>query len=285
MKAEERHRLKTNELQQALSQLPEYLRQHGRNIAAVGMLLAAVLIGVFWLKNSRASANQQQSDGLQELIVRAEIMQINAAQRAQLGQSDQADGQGDDAYGELNSESYDSKAIVKLLAKLAEDAAGKPIGATALLAQADAIRSQLIFTDYQATPEETQQANQQAEELYRKVLAQYPADSYVAAGASLGLGLLAEERGQWQQARQIYEQIIAEKAGKLAGTTAPAAAQLRLNILEDIEMPIEFPEPVLQILPQEAQAAPPEILPGQLESDLAAVAPEESTVEQAQTDQ
>ena len=53
MKAEERHRLKTNELAESLQHLPEYLRKHGSKILTWVIVGLIVVVSVSWYFRSR----------------------------------------------------------------------------------------------------------------------------------------------------------------------------------------------------------------------------------------
>ena len=80
----------------------------------------------------------------------------------------------------------------------------------------------------------------------------------MAATARFGLALLAEDRGKWDQAKQIYETITDDKEGQLAGTTLPFHAQKRLNLLDGINQPIVFPEAPLETITETPTETPAE---------------------------
>jgi hypothetical protein len=71
------------------------------------------------------------------------------------------------------------------------------------------------------------------------------------ATAEFGLGLCEEELSNFQEARQIYQSIVANAGYE--GTVANAAAQHRLETMDDYRQKVVFkpaPEPAAAIGPQ-----------------------------------
>ena len=244
MKATERHRLKTNELADSLSDMLDYMRRHGSVITTGAIVALLVIFGGLWWWDSHVSAQLHQSVKLQGLMGDLARMQAEAAYRAQAEETA-------DNEASLMPDAYNPAPVVNSLGALTEDSAGTPVGMVALMQQAEAIRSQLLFSDNIIFPDQRAELCGRAETLYKRIAQEY-GDVPLAVGTSqLGLALIAEERGQWEQARGLYEQMIAQADGKLAATVFPRQAQRRLEILDEISTPIVFPikslapEPIL----------------------------------------
>ncbi len=71
-----------------------------------------------------------------------------------------------------------------------------------------------------------------AKDAFEKTLAFAGDDALLAAKATLGLASVAEDRGNWDDARQLY-QAIADPQGKFAGTPFVAIGATRLATLDD----------------------------------------------------
>jgi len=233
MKAKDRHRLKTNELAQTMSELIDYIRQHGNRLLTIAVILLVVVVGGGWWLRSRTTQQRQQHEQLAAQLQRTSLMQVEAAQRAQLG-SELADEQPAAAP-------YDAETVSAVLGNLSQEAQGAAVGMTALLAQAEVARSALYFSEQDISPGQKSELCAQVRDIYNQILQQYPHETWVVGFARMGLALVDEELGQWDQARQKYEEIAADDGEKLAGTAFPRLAQKRLDILDDISIPIDLP--------------------------------------------
>lgn len=268
MKAEERHKLHTNELAESLAELPQQIRAHGRSIITAVLALLIVGTAVLWWRHSKTAAATRRADTFQQLLQQAEQMQMLAMQ---LASQDPASG------AQLYGQQYDPAGLADSLGKLAADAAGTPLGAAALAYQAEVVRSELLLAP--SSDEQTAQATcQRAEALYQRVLADYPQHTPQVGMAQLGLGLLAEQTRQWDTARQIYDQIVAQADDKFAGTAWPQLARRRLAMLDDLAEPIHFaptPEPPALDMTMTAPALGP--LPPADQTGVTAPAPADVT--------
>jgi len=239
MKAQERHRLKSNELAESIKGLPQYWQEHGTRIMIWAAVILIVLVGSLWWRNSRIAAAQAKRTKLLSLVMQKNTMQLQAAQAAKGDDQDQFAGQPTPQLA----------ALVGPLATLADDAAGSGLGATALLQQAEAIRADLLISNQMISDESKRQLCQRAADVYQKVLRQYGNDPIAAGSAHIGLALIAEDMASWDKAKEIYQQIVSQADGKLAGTIYPQLAKQRLVLLDDISEPIEFP----MVAPVQAQ--------------------------------
>jgi len=232
MKAQERHKLKTNELAESLSELPEYLRTHSTQIITVAVIVLVVAAAGYWWWHGRVEARQGRLAELQLLVVKQAQLEQRAAQQGQL----------ESKPGEEPKEivAYDAAPVAAALRTLAEEAGRSPVGMSALLQEAQAIRSQLFFSDQPITDEEKERICQRVENIYQRLLQEYPQEKLAVGMARMGQGLVAEDRGDWAKAKEIYQAIIADGKDKLAGTIFGRQAQDRLDLLSRIDKPIEF---------------------------------------------
>ena len=251
MKAQERHKLKTNELAQTLSHLPEYLKKYGNHLLIGLAVLVVLIVAGFWWHNARLDAQRQRVILLGDLLARRNVEQNNAAYQAQLGQA----GQQPDL---ANIQPYDGQALADSFAQLAAQAPNTGFATTALLAQAESLRSQLYFPASDLDSQQLADIRDRAQTLYQQIISLYPQDYRAVGQAQLGLGLLAEGQADWEKARQIYDAIIADADGKLAGTPYPMATRQRLSKFKELQRTVLFaeaiPQPALQPLPAEQPA-------------------------------
>jgi len=237
MRAEERHRLKTNELAQKLSELSEYLRQHSKliSIVVVSVLVICVVGGLWW--SERKKSYSRRNDELQGLLPQIVQIQYGVAKAAQDPKTQ-------------SKATYNISSLLGALDNLSSEAQGTPIGMMALLQQADLKRSELYYTHRLLSDQEREQICQALENIYNKILSQYGNQAQPVGTAQLGMALVAEDRGEWEKAKKKYEEILAEKDGKLNGTIFPLLAQRRLRMITedknndgiaDITVSIDFP--------------------------------------------
>ncbi len=228
MRAEERHRLKTNELAQKLSELPEYLRKHSKIISVGIVVLVAVgVVGSFWW-SARKKSYSRRNEELQGLFPQVVQIQDSVAKAAQDPKTQ-------------SETTYNISSLLGALGNLSSEAQGTPVGMMALMQQADLERSELYYTHRQLSDQEREKIYRTSESLYQQILKQYGQHAQAMGMAKLGLALLAEDRGDWDKAKKTYDEILAEKDGKLTGTTFPLLAKRRLRMIDDIDIPIEFP--------------------------------------------
>ena len=251
MKAQERHKLKTNELAQFISELPAYFQKHASKITTIALVVVIALAGGIMARRYFVQGKQQQQDQLFQQLLAADTLQLDALRRVQMG----AELASDPANAILP---YDTTSITLTLSNIAQDAPNNPVGMTAGLLQAELSLSQLYFSDQNITEDQKKQLLQTAENLYRQALVKFPTIPYAVGTAKIGLATVAEERGQWEQARTQFTEIIALKDELLVGTIYPKLAQRRLALLDTISTPITFPE-IKPVHP--ADFAAPDLLP------------------------
>ncbi|MCF7958866.1 MAG: hypothetical protein K9M57_10500 [Phycisphaerae bacterium] len=230
MKAEERHKLKSNELEETISKEMQYFRDHWQQgLTVVGVVLIG-LAGYLWTTQILDSRKMASHEGLQNSIVQLDMMKYQAANQARLASSPE------DTEAQLDEKPFNSSDIIANLSELS----GSDVDMMATLQKAEAFRSQLYFKTDNLSASEKAEICKNARELYQQVISNYSKEALAVGAATVGLGLIAEEKGEWDKAKEIYQAIIADKASQFAGTIYPTQAQKRLEQLEDINEVIVF---------------------------------------------
>ncbi len=223
MKSEHRHELKTNELADWLSHLPEWSKEN-RNVLLGAVALIVVLGGIlYWNAYNKRIHLPQQHLRLTTLISRVEADKMNVVRSAMEG--------GQDMSANLSQSALD-------LGAFAREAGRKTMAASAYLQQAKAIRAELHLRPTAVTDIEMEQQVKLAQTSYQQAKELAGPDHSLLAAAEYGLGLCAEELGDYQEARRIYQGIVA--SDDLMGTASRAAAAYRLTLLPGIQAPIAF---------------------------------------------
>ena len=254
MKAEERHKMKSNELAESLEHVPDYLRAHGPRLLTGAVVVLVVLVGGWWWLSARAEADHRRHDALHGLLMDGEKAQMTAALR-----SAQLSNEGDADMG-LPPNSYDGADLAKAWEELAAEAPGTGLAGTALLNQAEALRGQLLYSDQPSSAAQREEICGEVEALYMRVIAEHQSEGVLSGAAQLGLGLIAEERRQWDKAREAYEKLTADSEAAWAGTVYPGQARKRLAKLDELKQPVEFGEAPAVTEPEAAEPID-EILP------------------------
>jgi hypothetical protein len=246
MKAEHRHELKTNELAQWLADLPNWAKQNIRMLIYFAVVAAAV-IGVwiyrFYQKDVVARNEQLR---LSRLLVqleqgRSQILQQQA--------------QGIDL-------SYTLLQTANSLHDFARQTKKPDMAALAFIKYAQALRTEL---HYRLTPIDNEALSAQitkAKAGYEEAVKNAQNNPSLRAIATLGLGLCAEEIQKFDDAKQIYQQIVDDPA--LADTAAAGSARHRLDVMGDYEKMAVFKAP-----PAPKPAEQPPVLVPEIEGSAA----------------
>lgn len=220
MKSEHRHELQTNELSEWIANFPDYVRKNIRTI--LGILLIAAGIGYYFFnKNVRGKAVFKEEAATTELI---ESLGQN---KAQVLQSQRTSGFADTGSFLVTSNS---------LEKAANEAKNPLMSALAYVKRAEGLRMELHYRSGEIKQEDIAVQVEQAKRAYEKALEK--AESSTETGLSqiigmawFGLGLCAEEVGNFDEASKIYETIAANS--DFEGTVYPARAKFRLVTMQD----------------------------------------------------
>lgn len=178
MKAARRKDLKTNELIQSIQELVQTVRQYGGHIAVAAIaVLLVVAIGLYWRYSQQQRLHQAWSDVL------------IAAQPSGAGPVDR----------------------LQQLEQIAVDHEGDHVGAVAELLLAGALVDEAMYGS--AADDATRREDRlgRAEQAYRHIVERYDDDLVPRGAALMGLANLAEQQGDWQQAQDWYQKVLADK--------------------------------------------------------------------------
>jgi tetratricopeptide (TPR) repeat protein len=244
MKAKHRHELKTNELAEWLMNFPQWAKENLTTIIYVSVLIAVVAGIYIWRTYSKNVLSVQKQLKFTGLLARlsqskAEILRARA--------------QGVDA-------SYILLRPANNLKTFAQNTKDDIIAALALIEHAKALRAELHYRQGTVRERELTIQINQAKQSYNEALsrltrhgARKATNPSLMAIATFGLGLCEEELGNFDQARQIYRDLVANP--DFDATTAAAQAKLRLETMADYQEKLVFkappkPMPAKSIQPQ-----------------------------------
>ena len=236
MKSDHRHELKTNELADWLSHLPEWTKENLITIVivAVAVVAAAAIYG--WRLYSKNVVQVQEQTEFTTLInqVSSGKMQILQGQQSQ----------GRDL-------SFVLLQPANTLQTFAQNTSNKQMAALALIKRAEALRAELHYGNV----EEQYLINQTnlAKASYAEAIDKCPTNPSLAATAKFGMGLCEEELGNFEQAKAIYQEIAGN--ADYENTLAAVRAKRRLETMADYQQKIAFkpapkpPTPTVQTTP------------------------------------
>lgn len=216
MKTARRHELKENDLAQQIAAAGDTFRQYGLQIAAAIVAVVAVFVAMRLYTASRDNARTAAWKLLQTTLP---------------GIAPNPQGQ-----------------ISKLI-ELADAGHGQAVASRAVARAAEAA---VVGMQDARTRDDRAAADEllkQAEQLYQRLERDFPADANAVGIARLGQGFTAEERGDWDAARKVYEAIKSD--AMLSKTPMPGQAEYRLANLDRWRQPVVFAPP----LPPATQAA------------------------------
>lgn len=225
MKSDHRHELKTNELAEWLSNLPEWTKENLTTIILAVVLLAAAAGVYIWRGYNRNIAQNRQHVEFTGLL-----NQLSAGKL----QIVEAQSQGTD-------QSFMLLQPANSLETFAQHTKNSRMAALALIKRAEALRAELHYGTVQK--EYLISQTNMAKASYEKAIEKCPDDPSLVAAAKLGLGLCEEELGNFEQARQTYQDVASKS--EFADTVAAVQAKRRLAVMADYERQIVFkPKPV-----------------------------------------
>jgi hypothetical protein len=235
MKSDHRHELKTNELAEWLGNLPKWTKENLVTIIIVVVVIAAAGALYGWRLYSRNVLLVQEQTEFTNLV-----NQISGG-KIQILQGQESQGR-DWSFLLLQPANN--------LQSFAKKTNHKRMAAMALIKRAEALRAELHY----GSVEEQYLVNQTnlAKASYTEALEKCPTIPSLAAAAKFGLGLCAEELGNFGQARQMYQDITA--SSDFESTLAAVQAKRRLQTMADYQQNIVFkpapkiPEPTTQTI-------------------------------------
>ncbi len=235
MKSGHRHELKTNELAEWLSNLPQWTKE---NLTTILVILAVVVVGVTFLIWKSYNKN---------VVLLREHLEFSNL----LNQLSILEGQIPAAQAEGRDLSFQLLQPAESLGNFAQNTSNSQMAALALIKQAEALRKELHYRPGSISKQDLTDRINQAKTAYTEAIQKSPDNATLRAAAEFGLGLCEEELGNFEQAKKIY-QGIAEK-DEFEGTVAKAAAKNRLEIMADYRQKVVFkpaPTPILDAASQ-----------------------------------
>ncbi len=230
MKAQHRHDLKTNELADWLGHLPEWTSANKTWLVGGTLIIAACFAMIGWKIYVR---NPELTQKRLDLTTYINSVAQNKAQL--IG----AQAQGSDLSFRLIQPADNLKSF-------ADGESNSNMAAMALIKRGEALRAELQYRLAGVTTNTIQTQTDLARQAYAQAVERKPSLPSLEAAARLGLGLCEEEIGNFDQARQIYQQIVDD--ADLKGAPAVTAAQTRLKTMGDYASRIVFqPAPMRKI--------------------------------------
>jgi predicted negative regulator of RcsB-dependent stress response len=234
MKAKHRHELKTNELAEWINHAPRYLRENAMMIIGVIIILVAIFTWPLLTKMGIASEEKRNAE------VTTVIEQLTRNKMTAIQSRIQNTG----VSGSL-------LAPAAALATAASETKNDSLAALALIKQGEALRADLHykagFVDTETIRSNIAQATKAYQQAIKKAKDK-PGQAQLTAMAKFGLGLCAEELGEFDKAAEIYQQITDD--AQFEGTVVPAQAQMRLDTMPDnkaqfvfVDAPVPPPPP------------------------------------------
>jgi tetratricopeptide (TPR) repeat protein len=245
MKSEHRHELRTNELAEWLSNLPQWTKKNLKVIIYVSVVVVLAAGSYVYHRYQKDVVEVQKQVELTNLIAQLPQFKVEVLQ-SQLSGFDN---------------SYMFIQTADDLQTAAENAKDDQTAAMALIKSAEVLRMELHYRLGRISKQDLESAIIQAKERYNKAIEKAGDNSYLTAMANFGLGLCEEELGNFAGARQIYREITTNPA--FEGTTIAVQAQRRLEIMSDYQQKVVFwqaPEPSpAGLIKPEVQIDAPEI--------------------------
>lgn len=237
MDSEHRHELKTNELADWIVHAPEYVRKNYITILGILLVIAGLLSWPI-LKKNRLGVDTKQAVETTQLIEKVSQRKALIVQGSQ---------QGGSLIGFASS-----------LEIAASDAKTDLAEALILIKRAEALRAELHYKAEEIEEVILLSEIERARVSYEKAVKKAKGNANLEAMATFGLGLCAEEIGDYTKASGIYESIVSN-AG-FEGTIFPAKAKARIETMADNRESFVFvnaPEPVKIEVPAAPVVAEP----------------------------
>ena len=222
MKAEHRHELVTNELADWIGNLPNFIKENIRPI--IGVILILLGLG-FWLfrNTQKVAAENKGQIGISERIVSLNQTKFNVLYSSTQGMD--ASPMLIQATRQLESQLEKVKDNVNLTAFI-------------LIKCAQALRTDLHYQPRILGAGDIETQIKEAQGLYQQAIETAPDNPALVATAKLGLGLCAEELGDFDTAKQIYSDLTQNE--DYSSTVSAHQAQIRLEIMDDYKTDVKF---------------------------------------------
>lgn len=210
MKSERRHELQQDELSVQIEKVSESVKQNATLVTAIVAGVVVIATGSIYFFNQRANAQHEAFGKLSMMDMPSEDVDMELAQYRQV----------------------------------ARDNVSKPITISAWLRLGDRAMEE-VFANRSETEARDEAAQKkyldEAEEAFKAVAGIAGNDLTAYGRAVMGLGVVAESRGDFDAAKAQYKKIVDDNRFK--HTPLPAEAKYRIENLDKWSNPIEFPLP------------------------------------------
>lgn len=237
MKSEHRHELKTNELAEWLGHFPEWLKENSKSIIAIAAVVIVVVGFLGWRRYDKNVVQVRESNEFTALLNSASAEKLQVARRQSQG----------------TDSSHYLIPLATNLRSFAENTNKKNMSALALIKEAETLRAELHYRLGAISEQDLTAQIDRIKASYNQALSKASSNPQLSATAKFGLGLCAEELGDFDQARQIYQEIVSNT--DFEGTVSVVQANLRLKYMSDYMKEIVFKpgpkkEPVVTVQPE-----------------------------------
>jgi len=107
-----------------------------------------------------------------------------------------------------------------------------------LAAMAWKLQGDILLAQWLASPQDEVERVSRIQHAYNQILEKYPDNTIAVVCAHMGLGVVAENLGQWDTAREHYEALASE--ARFASTPYAELARQRLERLDQWREPVVF---------------------------------------------
>ena len=229
MKTDRRQDLRTNELSQQLEQISEYFKKNATWLTGIVVVAAVIVGGTFWYSHYRETRRLDAWAALSKASVPS--ADATASPFA--------------TFDSVIQQNLSPGLTTEALMLTGETAIKKYTGASPATPPATASAPAAEPADWAA----------KATEAYAEVLAKSPDDLPAAGAAMITLGVLSEDRKEWDKARGWYEKITTDS--RFAHFPFHGEAAYRISHLDRWAAPVTFLPPQHTVLEPSAMPPPP----------------------------
>ena len=228
MKSERRHELATNELADWVTHFPEYVKKNRSTIIIIAAFVVAIGIYSYYYYYIRGAAAAGKTN--EKLTSLLEFPRRNKERAAQ-------------GYVQGPAVSDEFIMTASQLGTIAMDLeqTSPVLSAIALIKQAETLRADLHYRAEEAPQDITKYQIGQAKDIYQKALDIAGENMTIEVMAKFGIGLCAEELGDFDAALQIYQKIATE--ARYESSPYSAKAKLRAATIDDYKSEVFFTQP------------------------------------------
>ena len=240
MKSDHRHELKTNELAEWLGNLPQWIKENLIMIICVVGVIAAIIAFYAWRNYNRNVIQVREQAEFTNLLTQISRSKVQILQ----------------AQNEGIDRSFILLQPAKSLETFAMNTKNKQMAALAYIKHAETLRADLLYRSGNTSNQDLTTQINSAKNSYNAAIQRCSSNSSLTSTAQFGLGLCDEELGNFEDAKKIYQGIVANS--DFEGTLAVAQAKQRLDSIDDYKQkvtlrPAPKPKTPVEILPADVK--------------------------------